>query len=58
VFLNGDKFIGKQSLKKLQSRYVNSKTYFLDVRHTFPLNESEGEQLRAFLKTTLEKEIR
>lgn len=57
VFLRRDKFIGKQSQKKLQSRYINSKTYFLDVRHTFPLNEAEGEQLKAFLKMTLEKEI-
>lgn len=57
VFLKGDKFIGKQSLRKLQSRYINSKTYFLNIRHTFPLSESEGEQLKAFLKETLEKDI-
>ncbi|GEM_PF-5188965 len=57
VFLKDDKFIGKQSVRKLQSRYVNSRTYFLDIRHTFPLNEAEGEELRAFLNETLHKEV-
>jgi len=57
VFLKDDKFIGKQSVGKLQSRYVNSKIYFLDIRHTFPLNEAEGEELKAFLNKTLRKEV-